>query len=158
MAEVKQRHKIFQYTNSIQWQEAKKGILSSQDKPDIAIATPLEFLGHAGFWSPEDLFLASVNSCIMTTFLYYAQRKRLQFLSYTSRAEGILEMVRGGFMFSEVKVEPQILVRQDIDIQRAREFMELSEKNCFISSSIKSKVKVIPYIEAQKDRIDQENI
>ena len=146
MSEVKQRSKTFRYTNTIRWQEAKKGILSSSGKPDMAMATPPEFLGHAGFWTPEDLFVASVNTCIMTTFLYYAGKNSLDFLSYESKAEGVLERVDRQFMFSEIKVMPRILVKHDSDIQRTEEFIELSEKNCLISNSVKSKVLVSPVI------------
>ena len=72
MAELKSKQ--FVYKNSLKWQRDKKGELSSSGKADIEIATPPEFKGHPGIWSPEDLFVASVNSCIMTTFLYYAQK------------------------------------------------------------------------------------
>ena len=149
MGDVKQRPKTFHYTNTIRWQEAKKGILSSQGKPDVTIATPPEFLGHAGFWTPENLFVAAVNSCIMTTFLYYAGKNGFDFLSYESKAEGVLERVDGQFIFSEIKITPQILVKQDSDIQKAKDFVELSEKNCLISNSIKSRVSVSPAIIVQ---------
>jgi len=39
-----------------------KGLLSSSGKTNIEIATPPEFRGHLVIWSPEDLFVASVNS------------------------------------------------------------------------------------------------
>jgi len=146
MGNTKQRSKIFYYTNTIRWQEAKKGVISSPDKPDLATATPPEFLGHAGFWTPEDLFVAAVNSCIMTTFLYYASKNNLDFLSYESKSEGILERIEGQFMFSEIKIMPQILVKQELDIQKAKDLVELSEKDCLISNSIKSKVSVFPTI------------
>jgi len=149
VGDVKQRSKTFRYTNTICWQEAKKGILSSPDKPEVTVATPPEFLGHAGFWTPEDLFVASVNSCIMTTFIYYAEKNCLDFLSYESRAEGVLERVNDRFMFSEIKITPQILVKQNSDIQKAKDIVELSEKNCLISNSIKSKVTVSPVIVAE---------
>ncbi len=144
MANVKQ--KTFHYTNIIRWQEEKKGVLSSSDKSDVTVATPPEFLGHAGFWSPEDLFVASVNSCIMTTFLFYAGKNNLNFLNYESKAEGILEKVNGQFMFSEVKVMPQILVKENADIEKAKELIEVTEKSCLISNSIKAKVSVLPLI------------
>lgn len=140
----------FIYKNSIKWKNQKRGLLSSSGKSDVEIATPPEFKGHAGIWSPEDLLVASVNSCIMTTFLYYADRKSLIFLSYESQAEGILEKVERKTMFSEIKIIPQILVKQISDIQKAKDFIELSEKNCLISNSIKSKVTIIPKIILQE--------
>ncbi len=139
----------YTYKVVLRWQEAKKGMLSaSANKPNIEIATPPEFHGHADIWNPEELFVASVNSCIMTTFLHYAERDSLELLGYTSEAEGILEYREGEFIFSEITVRPKILVKRDSDIKKAEEVILRSEKNCLISNSIKSRVIVLPEIEA----------
>ena len=141
--------KKFIYKNSIRWQGEKRGLLSSSGKPDIEVATPPEFRGHLGVWTPEDLFVASVNSCIMTTFLYYAQRQGLEFVSYASEAEGVLELIEGRLIFSEIKIKPLIFIKQDSDIQKTKEIIGLSEKNCLISNSIKCEVKVLPEIKIE---------
>ncbi len=141
--------KKFIYKNSIRWQGEKRGLLSSSGKPDIEVATPPEFRGHPGIWTPEDLFVASVNSCIMTTFLYYAQKESLEILSYESQAEGVLEKIKNQFIFTEIKFKPSISVKKDSDIIKAKNLLELSENNCLISNSIKSKIKVIPEIKVE---------
>jgi len=135
----------------LEWKGARRGVLSSFGKPDIEVATPPEFRGHEGLWSPEDLFVSAVNICIMTTFLYYADKEKLIFISYTSTAEGILERVGNEFMFSCVKVSPTIKVENNDDIIKAKRLIELSERNCLISNSIKSKVEVNPYIIVKED-------
>ena len=63
MAEV--RGKAFIYKNSLEWQGERKGTIYSDRKPGFRISIPPEFKGHPGIWSPEDLFVASVNSFIM---------------------------------------------------------------------------------------------
>ena len=143
---VEVRSKKFVYKNSIKWEGERKGIVSSDNKPSFKVATPPEFKGHPGIWSPEDLFVASVNVCIMTTFLHYAERNKLEFLSYKSDAEGVLEIIDNNFMFSEIKIRPLLAVKKDSDINKAKDLIELSEKNCLISNSIRSKVSVIPEI------------
>ena len=140
------RSKEFVYKNSIKWEGERKGMVSSDNKPSFKVATPPEFKGHPGIWSPEDLFVASVNTCIMTTFLHYAERNKLEFLSYKSDAEGVLEIIDNNFMFSEIKIRPLLAVKKDSDINKAKDLIELSEKNCLISNSIRSKVSVIPEI------------
>lgn len=157
--EVKSRR--FIYKNSIKWQSEKRGLLSSFDKPDIEFATPPEFKGHVGIWSPEDLFVASVNTCIMSTFFYYAQRENLEILSYESQAQGILERrenqstpplrAEAGFIFTEIKLRPFILIKEDSDILKTKNLLELSEKRCLISNSIKSKVEVTPEIRTKAE-------
>jgi len=143
------KSKKFIYKNSIRWQGEKRGLLSSFGKPDIEIATPPEFKGHPGIWTPEDLFVASVNSCIMTTFLYYAEKNGIESLDYKSQAEGVLELKEGRLIFIEIKVKPLIFVKRDLDIQKTKEMIELAEKNCLISNSIKCEVKVLPEIKIE---------
>ncbi|MCL6087519.1 MAG: OsmC family protein [Actinobacteria bacterium] len=144
MLEIKNKVSIFK--NSLIWEGERKGIVFSDNKPGFSVATPPEFKGHAGIWSPEDLFIASVNTCIMTTFLYYAERNKLEFISYKSDAEGVLEFLDNKFVFSEIRIKPLVGIKKDTDISKAKNLMELSEKNCLISNSIKPQVKVTPEI------------
>ena len=145
------KSKKFVYRTDIKWQGERKGLLSSPDKPDVEIATPPEFRGHRGVWTPEDLFVASVNSCIMTTFLYYAERENLEFLSYKSEAEGILENVDGKFIFSTIMVKPRIQLKSRDNLVKAQELIEIAEKRCLISNSIRSQVTVSPEIWAGQE-------
>ena len=144
MAELKSKE--FYYNNFIKWEEEKKGVISSEGKPSFQVTTPPEFHGHPGIWNPEELFLAAVNSCIMTTFLYFAEKRKLEFASYQSKAEGILKSVENKLMFSEVTIKPFISIKNESDIETAKKLIELAENNCLISNSIKSKVKIIPEI------------
>ena len=55
----------------------------------VEVATPPEFAnGMPGIWSPEHLFVAAVNSCLMTTYLAIADNSKLPFVSFSSRATG----------------------------------------------------------------------
>jgi len=143
------KNKKFTYKTTVTWNEEKKVFLSSFGKQTIEISAPAEFKGRAGVWTPEDLFIASVNACIKTTFLHYAQREHFDFLTYESEAEGILEKVENKIMFSEIKVMPKITVASDNQIEKAKDLMGLAEKNCFISNSIAAKVIVYPEIKAK---------
>jgi len=146
MGNTKQKNRKFIYRTKVSWVEEKKGILCSSGKPTIEVATPPEFKGHEGMWTPEELFVASVNICIKTTFLHYAQKNNFEFLSYESEAEGILERTGNQFMFSEIKVKPKISIKSSSQVEKVKELIQLSEKNCLITNSIKTKVEVIPEI------------
>jgi len=143
-------NKQFIYNTLIEWQGQKKGVLFSAGKPNIEVATPPEFHGHAGIWSPEDLLVASVNSCIMTTFLYYSQRNNIHLLGYKSEASGILEMQKGKLVFSMIKIQPEIMVNSQEDYEKAKEFISKTEASCLISNSINFKVKVIAEIKIKE--------
>ncbi len=49
-----------------------------------------EFLGKAALVNPEELFVASISSCFMLTFIYLASTKNLVVDSYTAEAVGTL--------------------------------------------------------------------
>lgn len=140
------RSKVYTYHTAIRWTEQRKGVISCAGKPDIQVATPPEFKGHEGIWSPEDLFVASANICLMTTFLAVAERAGLVFTSYESAAEGKLELVDGKFQFTAITLKPTITLPANADAAKAKELIEKAEANCLISNSIKARVALEPTI------------
>jgi len=134
------RSKVYTYRTAVKWTEQKKGTITCEGKPDIQVATPPEFKGHEGIWSPEDLFVASVNVCVMSTFLAFAERAGLAFASYQSEAEGRLELVEGKFQVTTITLRPHITLTPGGDAGKAKELVEKAEANCLISNSIKTRV------------------
>jgi organic hydroperoxide reductase OsmC/OhrA len=70
------------YRTSIKLFVKGECIIKSKDKPAIELSAPVEFGGKKGVWTPEDLLVASVNSCLLTTFSYYAKKRGFDFVSY----------------------------------------------------------------------------
>ncbi|MCP9452231.1 MAG: OsmC family protein [Nitrospira sp.] len=140
------RSKVYVYQTTVRWTAQRKGIMSCAGKPDVEVATPPEFKGHPNIWSPEDLFVASVNVCLMTTFLAFAERAGLAFSSYESEAEGKLELVEGKFQFTAITLKPTITLQPGADAGKAKELIEKAEANCLISNSMKATVTLEPVI------------
>lgn len=140
------RSKVYFYQTTVRWTEQRKGLMSCAGKPDIEVATPPEFKGHPNIWSPEDLFVASANICLMTTFLAFAERAGLAFSSYESEAEGRLELVEGKFQFTAIMLKPTITLQPGADAGKAKELIEKAEANCLISNSMKATVTLEPVI------------
>jgi peroxiredoxin-like protein len=140
------RSKSYTYRTGIRWTDRKIGTIAAAGKPDIQVATPPEFKGHEGIWSPEDLFVASVNICLMTTFLAFAERAGLAFTSYESDAEGLLELVEGKFQFTRIVLKPRLTVKQGEDAAKAKELIAKAEAHCLISNSMKTRVVLEPIV------------
>jgi len=140
------RSKSYTYRTSVRWTERKIGTIAAAGKPDIQVATPPEFKGHEGIWSPEDLFVASANICLMTTFLAFAERAGLAFTSYESDAEGLLELVEGKFQFTKIMLKPKLTLKPGEDAKKAGEILAKAETNCLISHSMKCRVELEPTI------------
>lgn len=144
--ETKKDYKVFRYSSEVRWRSNRLGKVCSSAKPEIEISSPPEFKGESGFWTPEDMFVASVNSCVMMTFLAYAQHKGLEFVTYESEAEGLLENVDGRYQFTEISLHPHITVKSLEDSDRAREILDSAQRGCFVSNSITGTVRVFPDI------------
>lgn len=142
------RTKIYIYRTSLKWTERKMGMLSSPGKPNVQVSTPPEFKGHEGIWSPEDLFVASVNVCVMSTFLALAERAGLAFSSYESDAEGRVELVEGKLQVTSVTLTPRITISSREDVDKAKELLTKVESNCLISNSVKTHVTMHATVES----------
>jgi organic hydroperoxide reductase OsmC/OhrA len=74
-------------------------------------------------------------------------------VNFDSKAVGKLDRVEGaGYQMTEIVIMPRLLIRHAKDLERARRILEKAERNCLISNSIKSAVK----LEAQEVRAEDE--
>ena len=130
------------YEVSVNWEAGRKGILNSPVLDNtIEVATPPQFpKGIEGVWSPEHLFVAAVNSCLMTTFLSFAENSNLHFEHFSAKAIGQLEMIDGKYMISEIKLMPTLTIVEKSNEEKAKRILMKLEGNCLISNSIKSKI------------------
>ncbi len=149
--EPKKAYKSFRYKNNVVWKSARRGVTSALGKPDVEVGNPPEFKGEPGIWTPEDMLVGALNTCLMLTFLAYAFSKGLEVAAYESNAEGLLENVEGKYRITEVTVEPSVALKSQADLERAQEIMKSVKENCFISNSITATVKLNPQF-----RVDSE--
>ena len=137
----------YYYTTQVEWTGERHGDLSAPVLPSLKVDAPPEFKGHEGVWTPEHLFVASVNSCFMTTFLAIAENSKLEFESFRADAKGKLEKIADkGFMMTEITLQPKLVIRNARDAERASRILEKAEKHCLISNSIKTETVLEPDI------------
>lgn len=151
MTGMKAKPKPWQYTNSISWKGEKKGLIAARDRPPVEVATPVDFGGHEGIWTPEGLFVAAVNSCIMTTFLYYCAKSDFKLVGYQSTAEGIVELTAEGLAFTRVMVRPWIVVASESAREQAQHAIGRAQERCLISNSVSSEIIIEPHIEVSEE-------
>ena len=136
------------YDVSLTWNTDRKGTMRSDVlNSSIEVATPPEFpKGMQGIWSPEHLFVAAINSCLMTTFLAIAENSRLVYNNFESKAIGKLELVDGKYIMSEVVLKPVVILSNEEDREKALKVLHKSEAACLISNSVKSKIILEPEV------------
>ena len=147
------------YETRVDWTGERRGALFSAGLPSIQVASPPEFKGHEGVWTPEHLFVSAVSACFMTTFLAIAELSKLEFDEFSASAIGTLKKVDGkGYLITEIVIRPSLLIRHACDEDRALRILEKAENNCLISNSINSVVRLEPVVlatEAQTENVGE---
>jgi peroxiredoxin-like protein len=145
-AQPRIKFKTYNYQTEITWVGSRAGMIRSEGKPEFRVASPPEFKGEAGVWTPEDLFVAAIESCTMTTFAAFAQKKELPVISYMSHAEGFMENVDGKYKFTKIILKPTIVILDQSSLQLTEQTLNEAHHNCFIANSIQAEVILEPKI------------
>jgi organic hydroperoxide reductase OsmC/OhrA len=106
--------------------------------PAIASASPPEFDGPGGLWSPESLLVAAVADCFILTFRAIARASKYEWLRLSCTTVGTLERGEGGAWFSGFKTTARLEVPAGADAERARVLLEKAERGCLIANSLRS--------------------
>jgi peroxiredoxin-like protein len=139
--------KPYFYEAEIEWKGKKDLRITSGKLPAIEAGTPPEFNGREGNWSPEHLFVASLNSCYTLTLLAIAEFSNVSLVSLSSTAMGKLEKVQGSsYQITEIIVKPRVVIASADDLSRMQRILEKAKENCFVSNSIKSAIKIEPEV------------
>jgi organic hydroperoxide reductase OsmC/OhrA len=96
---------------------------------------------------PEEAYVASIASCHMLTFLYYAAREGFQVDSYNDEAIGTMtKNDKGVPWISSVKLQPRIVYSgTKLPTPADEEHLHhLAHENCFIANSVKTEITVAP--------------
>ena len=99
------------------------------------IAAPIQFDGPGDKWSPEDLLIASVASCLILTFRAVANASKFEWIELSCEAKGVLEMVDRKTQFTEIFIHA-ILKTNSNDEEKALKLLEKAENNCLITNSL----------------------
>ena len=136
---------VYYYETEIDWKGEKDLRLGAGKLPVIGAGAPPEFKGKEDNWSPEHLFVASLNTCYTLTLLAIAEFSKIALVSVSSTAKGKLEKVQGGgFQITEIVVKLRVVLASVNDLTRMPRILEKAKENCFVSNSIKSAIKIEP--------------
>ena len=96
------------------------------------------FRGDPARYNPEELFLSSLSACHMLWYLHLASAAGITVLEYVDAAVGTMEEAADGSgKFTEVTLQPEIVIAQPDRIEEARSLHHEAGKKCFIANSVK---------------------
>lgn len=102
----------------------------------IDLSAAPEFRGNASRTNPEELFVVSLASCQMLTYLFLAARNGVQVTGYADAAEGELAVKDGKLRMTRVTLHPTITIAAGADPAKAHDLVERAHGDCFIANSV----------------------
>ena len=111
-----------------------KTTMSGINETDIG--PPPQYGGTPNSLNPEEMLVASVNSCIMLVFYHFAKKYEVEVASYHSDAEGKVEKTKNGLRFTNVEVKAKVSLGDAGSAEKIEEIARLAEQYCLVSGSL----------------------
>lgn len=133
----------YYYETRASWKQKRRGVIEAVGLRSLAVSAPPEFEGEPGFWSPEQLLVAAVESCFMATFLALAEKSKLAIRSYSSSTLAKLDRAAGqSLRFTRLTLRPVVEVASERDRERAGRLIEKTEKQCLVANALSIPVRI----------------
>jgi len=119
--------------------------ITIENKSVILGSSDPAFRGDKTKHNPEDLLVSSLSACHMLWYLHLCSEAGVIIMDYTDNATGVMvETSNGSGQFTEVILNPIVLVTEDSMIDKANELHKKAHKLCFIANSVNFPVRHNP--------------
>ncbi len=119
----------------IQWDGRTGASVVTEGGKSFTIDTPKDFGGFGEGVCPDELFLASVGGCVLTTFLWFIRKRGIQIKDINLEAESDVELVKGAYLLKKMKVKVKGYAPKE-HVEGAKKCLDLAIAYCHISRSI----------------------
>ena len=135
--------KTYRFPVAVHWQGGRLTRASAFDKPDLRVATPLQFRGGVpGVWSPEELVVAAASSCFALTLAGVAERLEVPLLGLDVAGSGeVGKRDDGRFGFVSIELFVRAETTPDA-LERAEEAVTTAEEHCIVGIALHIPIRV----------------
>ncbi len=125
--------------------------ISIEGKPIIVGSSDPHFNGDASRYNPEELLVAALSACHMLYYLHLCANAKIVVVDYADKATGkMIETAGGGGHFTEVTLNPRVVVSKESDAGKAEELHHKAHELCFIANSVNFPVRAEATISIEK--------
>ena len=117
--------------------------LSATNLPTVDIAAPAQFGGPGDQWSPEDLLIASIATCLVLSFRAIARASRLEWTSLECVSEGKLERIERVTQFTSFTNRVRLVIPSAEHQDKAERLVNKAEETCLITNSLRGESELI---------------
>jgi organic hydroperoxide reductase OsmC/OhrA len=124
------------FKNTLHQQQGRPAKTKMSGISETEVGPPPVYGGSDRTLNPEEMFVASINSCLMLVFNHFADKFKVDVLSYSSEAQGQVEKTKNGLRFTNVRVEAKVKINDANQAEKIPEIAGLAEKYCLVSGSL----------------------
>jgi uncharacterized OsmC-like protein len=137
------------YRNKVEWRGNHLGYTWCQNGVEIEFSAPPELFGKPDVLTPEDAFMAAVNTCYHMMVIWAMERFRIELISFECEAQGeVEEFMDRTSWFKCVTLSPRIVTKGNSE-EMVKRALDLAYKYSTICQSLKSEVSIDPTIVIQ---------
>ena len=124
------------FEGAARWKGGNESDLKIKGKTIATVSPPPEFGGQGNCCAPEEVFAASLASCMNTIFLLVAGNSNLELKSLETIAAVTMNVVGFSF-FSDIHFTMNVGLEKDDDSERAKveRIYQIAQKSCPLSHS-----------------------
>ena len=134
------------YKNYSEWIGGRKGHIKMENGIELDFSAPPALHGYADVLTPEDAFMAAVNTCYFMMLVWATERFKINLVSFECEAIGkVVEFIDKTSIFKEIILKLRI-VAKDTTIEKINSAIKSARKYSLIAESIKPDIKIEPEI------------
>jgi organic hydroperoxide reductase OsmC/OhrA len=134
---------MWQFNTSLKWLGGEKlEARAGSANPALEVTPPPDLGGQPGFWTPEDLLVSAVETCMLLTTISVVGKQKISMTRYESKAVGRMEKTPEGLRFTGMDISVQASVSNESDLERVKKAVSTAEKYCPVSNAVKCPVRV----------------
>jgi uncharacterized OsmC-like protein len=125
---------------SLIWDRASGAEVRTRKHQGLKLDMPIKFGGKGRHLCPDELFLSSIGGCLLTTFLYFKKKLKINIEELEIAVSGTLRAGTEGYRISSIRAIISARARRSDEIN-VRRCIELAKEYCHITRTLE---KVIP--------------
>jgi len=136
----------YTYRNHSEWTGGHKGHIKMENGVELDFSAPPTLHGYPDVLTPEDAFMAAVNTCYFMMFVWATERFKIDLVSFECEASGkVTELMDRTSIFKEILLKLKIVARNTTP-GKINSAIKSARKYSLIAESIKAEVKIKPQI------------
>ena len=137
------------YKTKVTWIGGHDGELACGNGAKMNFSAPPALQGRYGVMTPEDAYMAALNTCYHMMFIWATERLKIELVSYECEAEGhVIDLLDRTSAFERTVLRPRIKVKAN-SAARVEKALAWARKYSLIANSIVPPVTVEPTIETE---------